>query len=339
MKASIAAALGAGIALAAAGAARAGTLDTVKKNGVLRCGVTTGLIGFSQPDSSGAWKGFDVDLCRALASAIFDDPTKVKYVPTTPVDRMTVLLAGDIDVLSRVTTVTLSREEGGLMFAGVNYYDGQGFIVRKDPKHEVKSALDLGGASICVQAGSTTQGNLVDYFGSHGIKVDVVTFGTAPETLAAYDSGRCDVYTTDASALYSQRLKMKDPAANVVLPEIISKEPLGPAVRKDDVAWFQLVSWTLHAMVDAEELGVTSKNVDEKLKSNDPATLRLLGVKGDLGTKLGVSNDWVVRILKHVGNYGESFEANLGSGSPLKIARGLNALWTKGGLQYSPPFE
>ena len=328
---------GIGFLLASAVCAQEGTLDTIKARGALICGSSPGLAGFALPDDKGVYKGLDVDECRALAAAIFDDPDKVKYLPINAKDRPTILASGEIDVLVRNTTWTLSREEGGMFFTGVNYYDGQGFMVRK--KLGVDSALKLDGASICVQQGTTTELNLADYFRAHNIKFEPVVFATDEETLKAYDSGRCDAYTTDASGLYSERLKLTVPDDNIVLPEIISKEPLGPSVRKDDVQWFQLVQWTHFALITAEELGVTSANADQMLKSANPDIRRLLGVEGDFGKNLGLTNDWAYRIIKHVGNYGESFERNVGMGSPIKIARGLNALWTKGGLQYSPPIR
>jgi general L-amino acid transport system substrate-binding protein len=295
-----------------AGAAHASTLDTVKQRGQLVCGVNPGLAGFGLPDDKGVYKGLDIDECRALAAAIFGDPDKVKYLPINAKDRPTILASGEIDVLIRNTTWTLSRETGGMFFTGVNYYDGQGFIVHK---------------------------KLADYFRAHGMKFEPVVFGTDDETVKAYDSGRCDAYTTDASGLYSERLKLAVPDDNVVLPEIISKEPLGPSVRKDDVGWFQIVQWTHYALITAEELGVTQANVDDMLKSPKPDIRRLLGVEGDFGKGLGLSNDWAYHIVKAVGNYGESFERNVGMGSPIKIKRGLNALWSNGGLQYAPPIR
>jgi general L-amino acid transport system substrate-binding protein len=321
----------------AAGAASAGTLDAVKSRGQLVCGSNPGLAGFALADDKGVYKGLDVDECRAIAAAIFNDPTKVKYIPINAKDRPTILASGEIDVLIRNTTWTMSRETGGMFFTGVNYYDGQGFIVRK--KLGVDSALKLDGASVCVQQGTTTELNLADFFRAHNIKFEPVVFATDDETVKAYDTGRCDAYTTDASGLYSERLKLAQPDDHVVLPEIISKEPLGPSVRPDDVKWFELVQWTHYAMVTAEELGVTQANVDEMLKSDKPDIRRLLGVEGDFGAGLGLTKDWAYRIIKHVGNYGESFERNVGMGSPIKIKRGLNALWTNGGLQYAPPIR
>jgi general L-amino acid transport system substrate-binding protein len=329
----VSAGLGAGFALSA----DAGTLDKVKARGQLICGSNPGLAGFGLPDDQGVFKGLDVDECRAIAAAIFNDPNKVKFIPINAKDRPTILASGEIDVLIRNTTWTLSRQTAGMFFTGINFYDGQGFMVRK--KLGVDSALKLDGASICVQQGTTTELNLSDYFRANAMKFEPVVFATDEEATKAYDSGRCDAYTTDASGLYSERLKMANPDDHIVLPEIISKEPLGPSVRKDDVNWFQVVQWTHYALVTAEELGVTQANVDEKLKSDNPGIRRLLGVEGSYGEGLGLTNDWAYRIIKAVGNYGEIFERNVGQGSPIKIARGLNALWNKGGLQYAPPIR
>ena len=328
---------GAALAIAGAAAAQAGTLDKIKERGMLICGSNIGLAGFALPDDQGVWKGLDVDGCKALAAAIFGDANKVKYLPINAKDRPTILASGEIDVLIRNTTWTMSREEAGMFFTGVNYYDGQGFMVRK--KLKVDSALKLDGASVCVQQGTTTELNVADFFRAHNIKFEAVVFATDEETLKAYDSGRCDAYTTDASGLYAERLKLAAPDDHMVLPEIVSKEPLGPSVRKDDLPWFQIVQWMQFALVTAEELGVTQANVDEKLKSDNPDIRRLLGVEGDFGKNLGLSNDWAYRMIKAVGNYGESFERNVGMGSPIKIARGLNALSSKGGLQYAPPIR
>jgi general L-amino acid transport system substrate-binding protein len=319
-------------------AASAQTLTTIKNRGELICGANGTLAGFGLPDPQGNWTGFDVDFCRAIAAAIFNDPTKVKFVPLTAKDRFTALQSGEIDVLSRNTTWTLSRDTSlGLDFVAVTYYDGQGFMVRKALK--VNSALELNGAAVCVQQGTTSELNLADYFRANHMQLKTVTFATGDEARKAYESGRCDAYTTDSSGLYGERQKLAVPGDHIVLPEIISKEPLTPAVRHGDSQWTDIVRWTHFAMVDAEELGVTKANVDEKLKSDDPETRRMLGAEGQYGEALGLTNDWVYRIVKHVGNYGEVFERNIGQGSPLKIVRGLNALWTKGGLQYGPPFR
>jgi len=316
--------------------ASAQTLKTVKDRGMLNCGSNGTLAGFGLPDAQGNWAGLDVDFCRAIAAAIFNDPKKVKFVPLSAKDRFTALQSGEVDVLARNTTWTSSRDTSlGLNFTGVNYYDGQGFVVRKALK--VNSALELNGASICVQQGTTTELNLADYFRSHNMQMKSVTFATANEAVKAYDAGRCDAYTTDASALYAERLRLANANDHIILPEIISKEPLGPVVRHGDDQWFDVVKWTLFGMLDAEELNVSSKNIDEMLKSNSPEIKRLVGTEGNFGEQLGLTKDWAVRIVKHVGNYGESFERNVGQGSPLKIDRGLNRLWNKGGIQYAPP--
>jgi general L-amino acid transport system substrate-binding protein len=319
-------------------AASAETLTAIKDRGELICGGNGTLAGFGLPDPQGNWTGFDVDFCRAIAAAIFNDPAKVKFVPLTAKDRFTALQSGEIDVLSRNTTWTLSRDTSlGLDFPAITYYDGQGFMVRKALK--VSSALELNDASVCVQQGTTSELNLADYFRSNHMGLKTVTFATGEEALKAYESGRCDAYTTDSSGLYGERQKLAESGAHIVLPEIISKEPLSPAVRHGDNQWTDIVRWTHYVMLDAEELGVNKANVDDKLKSDDPETRRLLGVEGQYGEALGLTNDWAYRIIKHVGNYGEVFERNIGQGSPLKIVRGLNALWTKGGLQYGPPIR
>ena len=338
MKKFVAAALAAGfgLALSATGASAQATLAQVKQRGILNCGSNTGLAGFGVPDAQGNWKGLDVDLCRAISATIFNDPNKVKFIPLSAKDRFTALQSGEVDVLVRNSTWTMTRDASlGLLFTGVNYYDGQGFLVRK--KLGVNSALQLNGASVCTQQGTTTELNLADYFRANNLKYEVVAFASSDETIKAYDAGRCDAFTTDASGLYAERLKLTNPDEHQVLPEIISKEPLGPAVRNTDPQWFNLVKWVHFAMLNAEELGVTQANVDEKLKSDNPEIKRLLGTEGKFGEQVGLTADWVVRIVKHVGNYGESFERNVGQGSLLKIARGQNGLWTKGGLQYAPP--
>jgi general L-amino acid transport system substrate-binding protein len=319
-------------------AVTAQTLKTVTDRGVLSCGVSQGLPGFSLPDDKGNWTGLDVDICRAIAAAIFNDPSKVKFVPLSAKDRFTALQSGEIDLLSRNTTWTLSRDTSlGANFTGVTYYDGQGFLVKKSLK--VNSALELNSASVCVQTGTTNEQNLADYFKGNKMKYEVIAFGSADETIKAYESGRCDVFTADVSQLYAERLKLSNPADHSVLPEVISKEPLGPMVRHGDDQWFDLVKWVLFAMIDAEELGVTQKNVDEMAKSDKPELKRALGTDGNLGEQLGLTKDWVSRIVKAVGNYGESFDRNVGAGSKLGIARGLNQLWTKGGIQYAPPIR
>jgi general L-amino acid transport system substrate-binding protein len=312
------------------------TLKAVKDRGNLNCGANGTLAGFGLPDAQGNWTGLDVDVCRAVAAAIFDDASKVKFVPLSAKDRFTALQSGEVDILARNTTWTSSRDTSlGLNFTAVDYYDGQGFMIRKSLK--VNSALELSGASICVQQGTTTELNLADYFRAHNMQLKSVTFATANEAVKAYDASRCDAYTTDASGLYAERLRLGNPDDHMILPEIISKEPLGPAVRHGDDQWFDIVKWTFFAMINAEELGVTSKNTDEMLKSTNPEIKRFVGTEGNFGEQLGLTKDWAVRIVKRVGNYGEVFERNVGKGSPLKIERGLNRLWNQGGIQYAPP--
>ena len=329
----LAAALG-----AAASAATAQTLNTVKSRGVLNCGANGTLAGFGLPDAQGRWTGLDVDFCKAMAAAIFNDPNKVKFVPLTAKDRFTALQSGEVDLLARNTTWTSSRDTTlGLNFTGVNYYDGQGFMVRKALK--VNSALELNDAAVCVQQGTTTELNLADYFRANKMKLKTVTFATADEAIKAYDAGRCDAYTTDASGLAGERLRLVNANDHIVLPEIISKEPLGPSVRHGDDQWFDIVRWTHFAMINAEELGITRANVDDQMKSANPDVKRLLGTEGKHGEGLGLTNDWAYRIVKHVGNYAETFERNVGQGSNLKISRGVNALWNKGGLQFAPPIR
>jgi general L-amino acid transport system substrate-binding protein len=319
-----------------AGTAHAALLDTVKQRGVLNCGANGQLPGFGLPDAQGNWTGLDVDLCRAIAAAIFNDAGKVKFVPLTAKDRFTALQTGDVDVLIRNTTWTLLRDtQLGLNATGINYYDGQGFVVRKSLK--VNSALELNDATVCVQQGTTTELNLADYFRANKMKLRSVTFATLDEAVRAYETDRCNAFTTDASGLYAVRLKLAKPDDHVVLPEIISKEPLGPFVRHGDDQWFDVVKWTLFAMLNAEELNVSKANVDEQMKSENPEIKRLLGTEDNFGERLGLTKDWVYRIVKLVGNYGEVFDRNVGQSSPLRIARGLNALWTKGGIQYAPP--
>ena len=333
------AAMAAALLVLAGGSAYAGkTLDAVKAKGFVQCGVSQGFPGFSNPDTAGNWAGIDVDICRAVAATVFGDATKVKYTPLSAKERFTALQSGEIDVLSRNTTWTLSRDTStGLDFTGVTYYDGQGFMVKKSLG--VKSAKELNGATVCVGAGTTTELNLQDYFKANNMTYTPVVFEKADEVVAAYDSGRCDVFTDDQSGLFGQRIKLKNPDDHLVLPEVISKEPLGPMVRKGDQEWGDIVRWALFGMVDAEELGVTSANVDQlKATTTNPELKRILG-EGDFGKALGVDNDWLVHIVKQVGNYGEVFERNLGPNTPFKIARGLNALWNKGGIQYAPPIR
>jgi general L-amino acid transport system substrate-binding protein len=335
-------ALGAAALGLVASAASAATLDDVKARGVLKCAVNTGLAGFAAPNDQGEYSGFDVDYCKALAAAIFGDVTKVEYTPTSAKDRFEVLANSTVDVLVRNTTWTLSRDTTlGFNFAGVNYYDGQGFMINAKKLPGITSALQLSGASVCVQTGTTTELNLADYFKSNNLEYNPVVFEKLEEVNAAYDSGRCDVYTTDQSGLYSIRLSLTAPADHVVLPEIISKEPLGPAVRQGDDQWFDIVKWVQNSLVIAEELGITQANVEEMKGSANPEIKRVLGQEENakFGADLGLGEDWVVNVIKGVGNYGEIFERNIGSGSPLKIARGLNALWSKGGLQYAAPIR
>ena len=314
------------------------TLEQVKARGVLVCGSNTGLAGFGMPDDKGNWTGLDVDLCRAIAAAIFNDPTKVRFVPLSAKDRFTALQSGEIDVLSRNGTWTISREADlGLLWAGVNYYDGQAFMVRK--KLNINSALELSGASVCVQQGTTTETNLADFFRANNMKYEPAVYATSAEAVKQYDAGRCDAYTTDMSGLFSERLRLINSDEHVILPQVISKEPLGPAVRQGDDQWFNIVKWTHFAMLNAEELGVTRANADERAKSTNPEIRRLLGSEGDFGKSMGLTADWALRVIKHVGNYGESFNRNVGEGSRLKIPRGLNNLWNKGGLQYGPPIR
>jgi general L-amino acid transport system substrate-binding protein len=324
--------------MATSASAAEGTLDKVTSQGFLTCGVSTGLPGFSNPNSKGEWEGIDVEYCQALAAAVLGDKTKVKYVPLTAKERFTALQSGEIDVLSRNTTWTLHRDTAlGLNFVGVNYYDGQGFMVKKDLG--LTSAKELDGASVCVQSGTTTELNLADYFRNNGMSYKPVVFDTAAQTSKGFDAGRCDVLTTDQSGLYALRLNLADPKSTEVLPEIISKEPLGPVVRQDDDKWFNVAKWTLSAMVNAEEYGITSKNADEMLKSKDPNIKRILGVDGPKGKGLGIRDDWGYQVIKQVGNYGESFERTVGTGSPLQISRGVNALWNAGGFMYAPPIR
>jgi len=328
------------LALSTLPVAHAGaTLDAVKAKGFVQCGVSTGLPGFSATNDKGQWTGLDVDVCRAVAAAVFGDASKVKFTPLTAKERFTALQSGEIDMLSRNTTWTLTRDTNlGLNFAGVNYYDGQGFMVHKSLG--VKSATELDGAAICIQAGTTTELNLADYFRSKGMKYTPITYDTSDETVKGFEAGRCDVLTSDQSQLYALRIKLKDPNSAMVLPEIISKEPLGPVVRNGDDDWLKVVRWALFAMINAEEMGVTSKNVDEVRKTTkDPGKQRLLGLSGIKGQGLQIRDDWAYQIIKQVGNYAEAFERNVGQGSPLKIARGINALWKDGGIQYAPPIR
>jgi general L-amino acid transport system substrate-binding protein len=319
-------------------AAQAATLDDVKAKDYVQCGVTGGVAGFSAPDANNVWAGLEVDFCRAVAAAIFNDAGKVRYTPLTSQERFAALSAGEIDILSRTTTWTMSRDTDlGISFIGTMYYDGQGFMVRK--ADEIASALDLSGAAICIESGTTTELNAADYFAANSLEFNTVVFVDQDEVVKAYEDGRCDVYTTDASALAAERSKFAVPDDHIILPEIISKEPLGPVVRQGDDQWFKINRWVYNALLEAEELGVTSANVDEMLGSDNPAVKRLLGVEGDFGTPIGLTKDWAYQIIKHVGNYGESFERNVGPSTPIGLERGLNALWSNGGLQYAPPIR
>jgi general L-amino acid transport system substrate-binding protein len=314
----------------------AGTKDDVVKRGSVNCGVSQGVPGFSNADAKGNWTGIDVDVCRAVAAAVLGDAKKVKFFPLSAKDRFEVLKSGQIDVLSRNTTWTLQRDGGlGLEFAGVNYYDGQGFIVRKAAK--INSAKKLNNAKVCVETGTTTELNLRDYFNANKMKYEPVAFTKADEAVRAYDSGRCDAYTTDRSGLAAQRTKMKDPKEHLVLPEIISKEPLGPVVRGNDENWLNIVRWSLNAMIESEELALTSANVDAQKSSTNPAVKRMLGIEGDTGKHLGLNNNWSYNIIKQVGNYGQSYNRNVGPSTPVGLARGYNRLWSKGGILYAPP--
>jgi len=332
-------ALGAALLLAGLQAAQAGTLDVVKQRGVVNCGVTTGFAGFSAPDAKGQWQGLDVDMCRAVAAAVLGDASKFKAVPLNSQQRFTALQSGEIDLLARNTTVTQQRDTAlGAISAGVNFYDGQGFLVPKSLG--VKSAKELNGASVCMQTGTSNENTMADWARANNVQYKPVVIEQFNEVVNAFAAGRCDVFTTDASGLASIRIsKLTSPDDYVVLPEIISKEPLGPFVRQGDDGWLNVVKWSLQAMIGAEELGVTSKNVDEQLKSTNPNVRRLLGVTEGAGKNMGLDEKWAYNIIKQVGNYGESFERTVGQDSPLKIQRGLNAQWTDGGLMYGLPIR
>lgn len=312
------------------------TLENVKEKGELHCGVSTGIPGFSNPDEKGMWTGIDVDFCRAVAAAALGDANKVKYLPLTTKQRFPALQTGDIDVLSMSTTWTMTRDTSlALNFVGVSYYDGQGFMVNK--KVGVTSALELDGREVCIQAETTNEKNLADFFEKHKMGYKPIFFDTAEQVMAGFKTGSCEVITSDQSLLYALRTKLADPQNAVILPEIISKEPLGPVVRQGDDGWFNLVRWTLFILINAEELGVSSENVDDMKSSMHPNIRRLLGLDGIGGKGLGLDNEWAYRVIKQVGNYSEIFERNVGQNSPLKIERGLNALWNRGGIQYAPP--
>ena len=328
----------AGFAAIGCHAASAQTLKAVKDRGVLVCGVGQGLTGFSIPDDRGNWSGFDVDLCRALAAAIFNDPSQVRYVPLAAGARFGALQSKTIDVLSRNSTWTMSRDTGlGLSFPVTTYYDGQGFVVPRSLN--ISSALELRGASVCVQSDTTTELNLADYFRTNRVEHQVMTFATFSEALKAYDMGRCKALTADISQLYALRITLTQPDEHLILPDVISKEPLGPVVGADDMQWFAIVRWTHFAMIIAEELGVSSQTIEAAMRSDKPEVRRLVGAEGAYGETIGLSKDWATRIIRLVGNYGEVFDRNIGDGSKLGIARGLNDLWTRGGIQYAPPIR
>lgn len=327
-----------GLVVGSAAMSSAATLDDVKARGTLKCGVNTGLAGFAAPDASGKWQGFDVDVCYALAAAIFGDPSKVEFTPTTGETRFTALSSGEIDVLVRNSTWTFTRDvDLKLDFVGVNYYDGQGFIVSKDLG--VTSAKELDGATVCIQTGTTTELNLADFFKTNGMSYQPVPIQTEAEARQQFLGGACDAYTTDASGLAAARSAYPNPENYVILPEIISKEPLGPVVRHGDNQWADIVRWSLYALVEAEDLGVTKENIDEMKSSENPEIRRLLGVEGDLGKMFGLEPEWAYNAIKANGNYGEIFAATIGEGTPSNLARGLNAQWEDGGLMYSPPFR
>ena len=326
------------LVLAGAGLARGATLGDVRDKGYLDCGVSTGIPGFSNPDSQGRWSGLDVDVCRAVAAAVLGDADKVRYTPLTPSDRFNALSSGEVDVLSRNTTWTHSRDTTmGMIFAGIAFYDGQGFMVTRSSG--LTSASELNGAAVCIQSGTTSELNLADYFREHNMKYQPVAFTTSDQTLEGFQAGRCNVLSSDLSQLYAQRTRLKNPENVLILPEVISKEPLGPAVRQGDMQWYNIVKWTLYAMVNAEEYGVNQDNVDAMRASDKPVIQRMLGVNGDTGRAMGLSANWAYQIIKQVGNYGEVFERNVGQDSELGFDRGLNELWSRGGILYAPPLR
>ena len=314
------------------------TLKRTSRRGEVYCGVNAGLPGFSIPDDKGNWTGFDVDFCRAVAAAIFDDPRKTKFIPLDASERFKELQSRKVDILSRNSTWSMSRETSyDLYFPAVAYYDGQGFMLSRS--RNIDSALDLNNSKICVQAETTTQLNLVDYFRTNNMTYQEMKFSRLDEVVKAYDSGQCNTLTADVSQLYALRLNLSKPNDHIILPDVISKEPLAPVVRQRDDDWMMIVKWTLYAMINAEELGVTSKNIDEALKSKKPDVMRLVGTEGSYGEELGLTKDWAARVIRHVGNYGEVYERNVGAESKLKIPRGLNQLWSAGGIQYAPPIR
>ena len=318
--------------------AQASTLDDVISAGELRCGVATGVPGFAMPDAQGNWTGIDVDTCRAVAAAVIGDADAVEFVPLTAAERFTALQSGEVDMLARNTTWTTTRDASlGINFAGVNFYDGQGFMVKEELG--VSSVSELNGAAICVQAGTTTELNLADYFRAEGMDYQAIVLDTSSATGQGLDNGRCDAITSDTSQLAGIRTELSDPDGAVILPEIISKEPLGPSVRQGDDAWFNVVKWVLFGQINAEEYGISSDNVDEMLESNNPNVMRILGTDGNMGEILGLDDDFMVDVISQIGNYGEMFERNVGPNTPIGLSRGVNALWTDGGILYAPPFR
>jgi general L-amino acid transport system substrate-binding protein len=314
------------------------TLKRTIRRGEVHCGVNSGLPGFSIPDDKGNWTGFDVDFCRAVAAAIFDDPKKTKFIPLDASERFKELQNRKVDILSRNSTWSMSRETNyDLYFPAVAYYDGEGFMLPRS--RNIDSALDLNNSKVCVQGETTTQLNLADYFRTNNMKYQEMKFAKLEDVVKAYDSGQCDTFTADASQLYALRLNLSKPNDHIILPDIISKEPLAPVVRQRDDDWMMIVKWTLYAMINAEELGISSKNIDEALKSKKPEVMRLVGTEGTYGENLGLAKDWAARIIRHVGNYGEIYDRNVGAESKLKIPRGLNQLWSAGGIQYAPPIR
>lgn len=324
------------LALTVSTAVGASTLNDVRKADLLRCGVSTGIPGFSNPDLNGQWSGLDVDVCRAVAAAVLGSADKVRYIPLTPRDRFNALQLNEIDVLSRVTTWTHTRDTTlDIIFAGVSFYDGQGFMVHSDAG--IKTPQDLSGSAICVQEETTTAQNLADYFREFGLSYQPVSFASSDQAINGFKAGRCSAVTSDLSQLYAQRTTLEDPSEVTILPSVISKEPLGPAVRQDDMQWYNIVKWTLFSLVNAEELGITSANIEEMTASNKPVIQRLLGVGADTGVAMGLSADWAYQIIRQVGNYEEIFDRNVGRDSQLQIDRGLNSLWNDGGIMFAPP--
>ncbi|MBR2512864.1 MAG: amino acid ABC transporter substrate-binding protein [Halomonas sp.] len=326
------------ISVAGVATAHASTLEDTRSRGAVQCGVSDGLPGFSAPDDSGEWQGLDVDVCRAVAAAVLGDADAVNYISLNAVERFTALQSGEVDILSRNTTWTTTRDTTlGLNFTGVNFYDGQGFMVSRDLG--ISEASELDGAAICIQSGTTTELNLADYFRANDMEFDPIVFDTSEQTVGGFQAGRCDVLTSDTSQLAALRIQLDDPDGAMILSDVISKEPLGPAVRQGDDQWFNIVKWSLFAMLNGEEYGVSSENAEEMRDSENPDIARLLGQDGNYGEGMGLDADWAYNILSQVGNYAESFERNVGMDSPLEIERGVNALWNQGGFQYAPPIR